>query len=190
MTTIYLLLSQVDHRLVQWAKGFTYCWNIITLTCICKKALTCIMCLQGLDMHQQIKICVYKAQTGICQTRFVSGRQRLVSARLRHASAGTDFDLQMCTFPGSHTKRQKTGATMCAYTAHTLWEHQAWWSNLPYLWAGVSVKDQEVSRMSTPAVQYSFCSLMDTKPAIGGCFMQKQNIPIYFVLFNIYHCWS
>ena len=102
------------------------------------------MCLQGLDMHQQIKICVYKAQTGICQTKFVSGRQRLVSARLRHASAGTDLDLQMCIFPGSHTKRQKTGSTVCAYTARTLWEHQAWWSNLPYLWVAVLVKDQEV----------------------------------------------
>ena len=149
MTTTYLLISQVDHRLVQWAKGFTYCWNIITLACISKKAQTCIY---------KVETCACKAWTCISWSRFVSTRLRQASAkldvclgggdsvsgRLRHASAGTDLDLQMCTFPGSHTQIQKTGATVCAYTARTLWEHQAWWSNLPYLWVAVSVKDQEI----------------------------------------------
>ena len=128
------------------------------------------MCLQGLDMHQQIKICVYKAQTGICQTKFVSGRQRLVSARLRHASAGTDLDLQMCIFPGSHTKRQKTGSTVCAYTARYLVGAPGLVIK-PAVSVSSSVgQGSRSSRMSTPAVHYSFCSLMDTKPAIGGCF--------------------
>jgi len=73
------------------------------------------MCLQGLDMHQLIKICVYKAQTGICQTRFLSVRGDSVSARLH---LQTQTWICRCAPSQDPTQKDRKLELQCVHTLH------------------------------------------------------------------------